>query len=196
MINLSTKHLYNRARDLDPDSYNLSKLSYLQKIILGTDGTVTQLIESIVGEPLKLEKLAESDLPKYIGQAAQRRIITLNGTLTGLPYLYADSLVYHHNMAADFSQALLETRMPIGKAWEKFQIETYKTLKHWGFERAATTAKHFVIEPDELLLYRTYFVYSQGKIIFEITEKFPCRWFIQAEQLNQQPELSTLVSGI
>ncbi|MCF2860291.1 chorismate pyruvate-lyase family protein [Pseudoalteromonas sp. SMS1] len=202
MIQLSDECLSNLDENLEAQTYNLSRLSYLQKIILGTDGTVTQLLESIVGEQIVVEKLLEADvsvLPHEEDMHCQQRVITLNGGKTGLPYLYADSLVYHGNMNVNFSRALTETRIPIGKAWEKFQIETYKTLLSWGFEYAGDLSHHFAVEPCDLVLYRTYLVYSQGKKIFRITEKFPFAWYMQSEQFDAQfasAELSTLVSGI
>ncbi|MCG7547821.1 chorismate pyruvate-lyase family protein [Pseudoalteromonas sp. Of7M-16] len=202
MIRLSDESLCNLDDSLSTQAYNLSNLSYLQKIILGTDGTVTQLLESIVGEKIVVDKLLEAEVgvvPHEEEMHCQRRVITLNGDQTGLPYLYADSLVYHGNMNVNFSRALTETRIPIGKAWEKFQIETYKTLLAWGFEYANELSQHFAIEPKDLVLYRTYIVYSQGRKIFRITEKFPLAWYMQSEQFDNQfatPELSTLVSGI
>ncbi|WP_052262203.1 chorismate--pyruvate lyase family protein [Pseudoalteromonas luteoviolacea] len=202
MIRLSDECLCNLDERLNTQAYNVNNLSYLQKIILGTDGTVTQLLENIVGEKIVVDKLLEADiavLPHEEEMHCQRRVITLNGGKTGLPYLYADSLVYHGNMNVNFSRALTQTRIPIGKAWEKFQIETYKTLLSWGFEYANELSQHFAIEPHDLVVYRTYLVYSQGKKIFRITEKFPLAWYMQSEQFDNQfasAELSTLVSGI
>lgn len=209
MIRLTDECLCNLNDALQPHRFNLSRLSHLQKIILGTDGTVTQLIESIVDEKLVVNKLFEADVDsdtiattsseQQAETHCQRRVILLQGETSGLPYLYADSLVYHGNMNVNFSRALTHSQIPIGKAWEKFQVETYKTLLSWGFEYANELAPHFAISSHDLVLYRTYLVFSQGKKIFRITEKFPFVWYLQSEQFTASAGTTatpTLVSGI
>ncbi|MFC3032805.1 chorismate--pyruvate lyase family protein [Pseudoalteromonas fenneropenaei] len=204
MITLTNHNLANQGLGSDVSHYNEQHLTHLQKIILGNDGTITQLIENIVGETLVVNKLFEGDLGPYQDHntpvnevlRCQRRIITLNGTSSGLPYLFADSLVFHDNLNVNFSRALLETKIPIGRAWEKYRVETYKTMLAWGFEPAGSLALQFNIDPQDLVLYRTYLVYSQGKRIFQITEKFPYAWFQDSQQLTSNHELPSLISGI
>jgi beta-ribofuranosylaminobenzene 5'-phosphate synthase len=200
MIILNQHNQQNLRLGLQSSAWTDHQLTQLQRIILANDGTVTQLIEQLVGESLQVHKLFESEpapcLEDSSSERCQRRIVTLNGVDSGIPYLYADSLVFHDHLQVNFSRALLDTRMPIGRAWEKYRVETYKTMANWGFEPADALALKFGILPAELLLYRTYFVYSQGKKIFRITEKFPIAWFRSTQQLTSNTAIPSLLSGV
>lgn len=162
------------------------ELSMFQRILLGSDGTMTSLLEEISGESLCAQKIFEEvgattfDIPElelYAGQLLWRRTVTLQGKLSGINYLYAESLITPENLDEKFSDMLLKTKAPIGKIWDLFQVETYKSLVDWGEEAAGSTGEFFSIGVDDVLLYRTYRVFSQGKPVMRITEKFPRSWF-------------------
>ncbi|WCN11184.1 chorismate--pyruvate lyase family protein [Marinomonas mediterranea] len=199
MIVISSEKQSNQNKELNLDQYNEHSLSVLQRLILESDGTLTQLVGNLVGESIIAEKLFEGPTPDSRSQTSsfqqderylQKRIVSLKGQKSGFCYLYANSIVYHDNLNVNFSRALLDSKITIGRAWERYRVETYKELDAWGFESAGTLGRHFNLSSEALLLFRTYSVYSGGKKIFLITEKFPMAWFQkpnQAYPANSQP---------
>ena len=186
MIKLSNDNSQCSSKDLRHED-----LSTLQRILLGSDGTMTNLLEELSKEELQAHKIfeevsaSESDVPQLSlvsGQQLWHRIITLQGKRTGIHYLYAESLIAPDNLDLDFAEKLLNTNTPIGKIWDLFKVETYKSLVSWGEERAGDIAKYFRIPSDQLLLYRTYRVFSQKKPVMQVTEKFPRQWFQNASE--------------
>ncbi|WP_284500585.1 chorismate--pyruvate lyase family protein [Microbulbifer litoralis] len=182
MIRLSN----DSFRGVDGDSSGADFLSKFQRIILSSDGTMTNLLEEITGENLCANKIMEdadasinytSGLRIERGQSACRRIVTLQGAESGINYLYAESVIALDNLDKRFSQALLSTGSPIGKVWELYKVETYKKLEEWGEVQAGEIACYFAISEEESLLYRTYFVFSGGKPVMKIKEMFPKKWF-------------------
>lgn len=181
MIKLSNDISQCSTKDLRHED-----LSTLQRILLGSDGTMTNLLEELSKEELQAHKIFEevsaskSDVPHLSlvsGQQLWHRIITLQGKRSGIHYLYAESLIAPDNLDRDFAEKLLNTNTPIGKIWDLFKVETYKSLVSWGEERAGDVAKYFKIPSDQLLLYRTYRVFSQKRPVMQVTEKFPRQWF-------------------
>lgn len=190
MIKLSNQTFRNQ---LSSDGV-LQHLSLVQRILLGCDGTMTNLLEEIAGEALISNKLYEKMWPRKEARWSDsssrqwRRIVTLQGEKSGIHYLYADSVLLPENLDAEFANQLLSTQRPIGKLWEQFRVETYKTLLEWGVDRAGDSAPYFYIEPNDVVLYRTYQVLSDGKPVMRITEKFPRCWYTGVGVNPNHPE--------
>ncbi|MCW8126345.1 chorismate--pyruvate lyase family protein [Microbulbifer halophilus] len=164
-------------------------LSVFQRILLGSDGTMTSLLEAILGEELYVNKIREEvsrtstdfpDLDVCEGQRLWRRTVTLKGRVSGINCLHADSLIAPDHLGRKFSETLLSSKAPIGKVWDLFQIETYKSLVEWGETQAGDAAGYFPVGEGEVFLYRVYRVFSQKKPIMKITEKFPREWFLDS----------------
>lgn len=173
------------------------QLSTLQRILLGCDGTMTNLLEEIFKEDLRANKIFEkislcaADVPELSirrGQPIWRRIVTLQGRRSGIDYLYADSMIAPDHLDSAFANRLLHTNVPIGKIWELFRVETYKNLVRWGEESAGDICEYFKIARESPLLCRTYRVFSQKRPIMQVTEKFPRSWF-QDAVMPSIPEL-------
>lgn len=193
MIKISKENLrvHNDQSDLE------QHLSILQRILLNSDGTMTNLLEEMLQEILYAHKLFEEiapsaeDIPNLTlskGQPIWRRMITLRGKHSGINYLYADSLIVQDNLDKAFADTLLNTGTPIGKIWELFRVETYKSLDEWGEEPAGNLADLFSIDSTDLLLFRTYRVFSQKKPVMQITEKFPKLWFLDGSFIGKQQQ--------
>ena len=54
----------------------VGRLSRVQKILLGTDGSVTQLLESITGNPVTVKTLVQEIVPKYRPEFGELTIVT------------------------------------------------------------------------------------------------------------------------
>ncbi|MDD5214897.1 MAG: chorismate lyase [Methylococcales bacterium] len=165
---------------------DLKTLSPLQRIILISDGTLTELLEHLIDEPLQVVKLHESieatddeiaylDLPK--NQQVITREICLQGKKSGQNWLYAKSKIVLDRLPPLFREDLLASQIPIGKLWAKHRVETYKEIEPPFFETAEKLAIHFNIAPEKELLGRTYRVFSNQQPMMMLTEKFPASFF-------------------
>lgn len=167
---------------------DLKKLSPLQRIILISNGTLTELLEHLVDEPLQVVKLHESinatsneiaylNLPK--NQQVITREICLQGKNSGQNWLYAKSKIVLERLPLSFREDLLDSQIPIGKLWAKHRVETYKEIELPFSEMAEKLALYFNIAPEKELLGRTYRVFSNQQPIMMLTEKFPASFFKQ-----------------
>jgi chorismate-pyruvate lyase len=164
-------------------------LSVFQRILLTTNGTVTDILEAYLFEQIQLVKLSEKPIDTEQnfptiqiekGDPTIERAILLRGKISRRNFIYAHTVVFVNNLDERFKQELLNTNTPIGKLWLEQRVENFKEITDSGKEPAQELANYFYIEPDENLLFRTYVVYSQAKPTMIITEKFPESYFLQA----------------
>ena len=173
-------------QSLNRSHINPSDLSTFQRILLTTDGTVTDMLEAYFFEQIQLVKLSEElitldknipqmDLPSGI-EVLDRKIL-LQGKISRKNYIYAESYLALDRLEERFRQELLQTKTPIGKIWLAQRVETFKEIIDTGKETANGLSEYFNIEATENLLFRTYCVSSHGKQTIMITEKFPESYF-------------------
>lgn len=163
-----------RAIASDPD------LSLLQKTLLITDGTVTQLLGVFTGEPIRVEKL-EHELvqggPPPLGVDAREpvlsRVILLRGETR--PYMYAHSWLVPARMPAAMQDAMRQTDTPIGQLWKTSRLETFREIVE--FRRERDSAVSALLGADGPLLSRSYVIHAGGRPMGLITEKFPAALF-------------------
>ena len=176
-------------RDLQTSTLSgTTDLSGFQRILLKANGTVTSLLEAYLSEPIQVVKLSENlakmqlELPNIKSNQEEQvivRKVLLQGKMSRRNFIYADSLILIDNLDERFSHQLLNTKMPIGKLWSEQKVEIFKEIIDSGIEPANELSNYFTIEPEDNLLFRTYSVFSQGKITMIITEKFPESYFRQ-----------------
>jgi len=158
-------------------------LSLFQKILLITDGTVTDLLSLYTGEKIVVKKL---DQKFTLSGAAEEwlypletpiliRKILLSGTIEN--YIYAESIYNFELHSRSIQYKLLETNQPIGLLWKEEKLETFREIIEYRIEPAQSLATHFGILPQELLLSRTYLIYHRQAVLGVITEKFPINYF-------------------
>src|SRR5204863_1828237 len=84
------------------DSFDPSSLAPPQRILLVTDGTLTDTVEAAFLEPIGLRKIASDVVPAeapvdgldlIAGEPLLDRKIVLFGEATARPYIYAESLL-------------------------------------------------------------------------------------------------------
>ncbi|MCX7096625.1 MAG: chorismate pyruvate-lyase family protein [Methylococcales bacterium] len=165
---------------------DLLQLGPLQRVILIYNGTLTKLLENLLGEQLTVVKIheivetTEENFPYLDLQANQpviHRKICLQGQDTGTNWLYAESTIVLDRLPPLFRQELLESKIPIGKLWAKHRVETFKELLPPFEESAGQLGAYFNVSPDHKLLGRTYRVFSNQQPIMMLTEKFPAHYF-------------------
>lgn len=135
-----------------------SSLSTFQRILLTTDGTVTEMLEAYFLENINVIKLAEglvSTVKKNpvleieIGTEIIERKILLQGKISRKNYLYAESVIVPDRLDARFKDALLKSETPIGKLWLQYKVETFKEIVDTGKEPSGKLADYFLIEKEE-----------------------------------------------
>lgn len=165
-----------------------STLSTFQKILLTTNGTVTEILEYYVSEQLRVVKLAEQlvslahEIPMMElkeGTEVLVRKILLQGKISRKNFLYADSIIIPDKLDEQFRKALLETKTPIGKLWFELRVETFKEVLDTSKEVAENLAEYFHIQPHDNILSRTYRVINNRNYVMMITEKFPENYYLE-----------------
>jgi chorismate-pyruvate lyase len=161
-------------------------LGLFQKILLTTDGTVTDLLSLYTNEKIKVKKIlqefclssdSESGLCPLETPILKRNIILCGPKMN---YVYAESIFIFENLTRSTQYKLLETDQPIGLMWKEEKLDTFREIIEYRIESGATLAHYFDIKPHTSLLSRTYLVYNQRNIVGRITEKFPSTYFKEA----------------
>jgi chorismate-pyruvate lyase len=174
----------------DPPTENSSllldpALTLFQKVLLTTDGTVTQLLELYTGQSVRVHKLGQQVAPGAASAALQtntgdlilnRRILLCTEQQH---LLYAESRFVIDRLPASVQQQLIETDRPIGLLWREHHMETYREIISQTREPAGELATHFAADVDAqaLLLSRSYLIYHHEQPLGMITEKFPISYF-------------------
>jgi len=159
------------------------ELSLFEKILLATDGTVTDLIALYAGETIRVKKLDQfierRDAPPALRCHEPTRMLQRRILLAGAArhYLYAESQFVLERFSAHLQQQLLETDTPVGMLWKEARLETYREITAKTIEAGGEIARHFELPPDTDFVSRTYLIHYQGLPLGSITEKWPVGWF-------------------
>ena len=161
-----------------------ASLSLFQKVLLTTDGTVTQLLEIYSGSPIKVKKLTQTIITDIEDTWLQlkntdrllKRSILLCSRETNL--LYAESYFVIDRLPKSMHQQLLETDQPIGLLWRAERMETYREISGYTRRSEPDLSHHFNVGNDVEFHGRTYHIYHQQQPLGMITEKFPISYFI------------------
>jgi chorismate-pyruvate lyase len=163
-----------------------ARLGTLQRIILTTDGTLTEILEAYLQEKIRVVKLSEGivsivqdidALELQVGSEVIERRILLQGHISHRNWIYAESIIVPDRLDEIYRERLLHSKEPIGRLWLEHRVETYKEIIHSARESAGNLAQYFGIDPESHLLSRTYRVFSNRQPIMTITEKFPEIYF-------------------
>lgn len=163
-----------------------SLLTRFQRILVGTDGTVTHILEAFADEPIEARKLSqeldaagpgEAPLELPVASPVLRREVVLRGQRSGRNLLYAQAVVVAARVHLDLLNALLSTDVPIGRLLAQHRVETFREILSVTQEPAGACAAHFGIGPTDELVCRTYRIVSRGQPIMLITERFPSAFF-------------------
>ena len=166
------------------DGFDASSLDLLQRILIVTDGTLTDTLEAAFLEPIGLRKIElniltapepveELDLPAG-AQLLQRKIL-LYGENTRRTYVYAESQLALDRLPPRFREELMHSDTPMGRLWSEHKMETWKEL--------LTVARHpmeklapYLGTVSAYCLMRRYRLISGGRPLMIIEEHFPARY--------------------
>lgn len=158
-------------------------LSLFQKILLATDGTVTDLLRLYTGETITVEKLEQqftfSDEKEISLCSVNTKILNRSVLLKSSRrnYVYAESVYMYEFLSTWIQEKLLNTDMPIGLLWKKEKLDTYREIIGYWTEPCNSLARFFDTREQTLLLSRAYLVIHRQNIIGRIIEKFPITYF-------------------
>jgi beta-ribofuranosylaminobenzene 5'-phosphate synthase len=166
----------------------VGRLSPVQKILLSTDGSVTQLLEAVTGNPVeirtRLQEIVPADplmaghLAIQPGELVNNRIVELIDTKTGEVLIYALSQTPVARLSPEFKDDLMKADIPIGRIIRQHKIEARREI----LEARVTPASEqvsgiFSIHKNEPLLSRQYQIIHGGEPLIFIEEQFPCNRF-------------------
>jgi chorismate-pyruvate lyase len=160
---------------------DVARLSPLQRILLITDGTLTEILEAHFLERIELVKLAErlltvselgAALPADPDERVMERKINLRGAQSGRLFVYAESLIFVDRLEPTFQTELLETNIPLGRLWRSHRLETFKQLAGVTSGPAGELAAHLACAADAPVLGRSYDVFSTRRLVMRIAEHF------------------------
>ncbi len=158
------------------------KLSSFQRILLTTDGTVTEILEAQLWEAIHIVKLfqanieAETAVP-YLdigpGTDTMVRKVMLRGKFSNKNYIYAESILVPDRLPDNIREGLLNTQKPIGQLIMANRMESFREILTCRLEPAEEVGEYFDVPPDSMLISRTYRVFANRQPMMLITEKFP-----------------------
>ncbi len=103
------------------DGFDVNLLGSLQRVLLVTDGTLTEILEAYFAERIVLVKVAQQVIPAtashallnpIVGETLIERKILLQGTRSRSNYVYAESLVAVDRLAPIISRCAAHLRHP------------------------------------------------------------------------------------
>ena len=158
-----------------------SDITPIQRILLTTDGMVTEILEAYLLERIEVIKLFQGysvlnyEIPSLKIEKECRvmqRKVLLCGRLSQKNHLYAESIIVPDRLDEKIRDSLLNTNKPIGLLILENRLETFREILEWGKEEAQDIAGYFNIKRNDFLIFRTYRVFSNRLPIMLITEKF------------------------
>jgi chorismate-pyruvate lyase len=171
-------------------------LSPIVHILLITDGTITPILEACTGEPMHAVRLSQtvgpcgwSDPQLELGrrQPVLRRSVLVQGSRSGIDYVYAESVIALERIGAGLRDELLFTDRPIGRLLRDHRVETFKEILVSGPEPAGPSAAHFAVDPMQPLPSRTFRLLCANDPIMRITERFSPHVFAHGAEALEPP---------
>ncbi|MEA2046471.1 MAG: beta-ribofuranosylaminobenzene 5'-phosphate synthase [Euryarchaeota archaeon] len=166
----------------------VGKLSPVQKMLLGTDGSVTRLLRVITGDPVEIETLVQEivpadeplafDLNVDLGDDVNYRVVKLKSSVTGETLIFAVSHTPLKRLDPGFKEDLMRADVPIGTILKNHRIESRREIigaKVLAAESGLSRA--FDVFEREPMLSRNYRIIRRGEPLISITETFPYNSF-------------------
>jgi beta-ribofuranosylaminobenzene 5'-phosphate synthase len=162
----------------------VGRLSPVQKMLLGTDGSVTCLLEVVTGSPVEIETLVQkvvaadeavsSELEVEPGDEVNYRVVKLKNSLSGETLIHATSFTPIKRLEDRFRCDLMRADIPIGTILKKHRIESRRDLLSVrALSDAGELKRVFNVFGKEPMLSRDYKIIRHGQPLMAITETFP-----------------------
>ncbi|MFA5614274.1 MAG: chorismate pyruvate-lyase family protein, partial [Methanoculleus sp.] len=173
---------------IDEIEQRIGRLSPMQKILIGTDGSVTNLLEMASGHPItittRVQEIVAADGEAAValdidpGEEVNYRIVELKDSVTGEVLIYAVSRTPLRRLAPEFRQDLMRADIPIGRILRNHRIESRREITDARIIPAGTDlARTFNVHRCESMLSRKYRIIHREEPLIAIEEVFPCTSF-------------------
>lgn len=161
------------------------KLNPIQRILLTTNGSVTNVLEAITNDKIKIETLEQKvvnadrrifELLKIEEGDVNYREVVLKSDKVVLAY--AVSYTPLKRLKKEFKDDLMRADVPIGKIISRHSLEVRREINWTEIESAGKKLSEiFGIKVGEAILSRNYNIINNGEILINITEYFPAKRF-------------------
>jgi beta-ribofuranosylaminobenzene 5'-phosphate synthase len=180
------------ALDLSPLYEALERkvgpLSPIQRILLGTDGSVTGLLEIVTRSPVDLTTrvqeihVADDAIASLLdvtpGEEVNYRVVELCSRSSGAVLVYAISYTPLSRLEPEIRSDLMKADIPIGKILRTHHIESRREIMDFSVGPAdAELSAVFGICPGEPVLSRRYHIIRETKPLISIQEFIPASRF-------------------
>lgn len=162
----------------------VGRLSPVQKMLLGTDGSVTRLLEVVTGSPVEIEtqvqevvaadEILSRELEIDPGDDVNYRVVKLKNSVSGEVLIHATSFTPLKRLDDRFREDLMRADVPIGTILKKHRIESRRDLlRARALEGPGEMNEIFKVFGKEPMLSRDYRIIRHGQPLMAITETFP-----------------------
>ncbi|MFQ6137158.1 MAG: chorismate pyruvate-lyase family protein [Candidatus Hydrothermarchaeales archaeon] len=160
----------------------VQKLNPVHKILLTTDGSITRILEALVGEKVEVEtefqEVIKSDrgiaelLNIAEGEEVNYRVVNLKSSKRVL--VHAISYTPIKGLREEFREDIMKGDTPIGIIMSKLKIEARREIRDFSLiEADEKLANLFGVRVGASLLKRNYDIIHDNRIMMNITEIFP-----------------------
>lgn len=185
------------AHSLNEIETQVGRLSPMQKFLLGTDGSVTQILEAITGKQVVIQTRVQKIIPADpataerlgIGQGepVNYRIVEIKTLAGGEVLIYAVSHTPIGRLSTGFRDDLMKADIPIGRIIQNHRIEARREILEAKVSPATDEAgRIFSIGKHEPLLSRQYRIIHDGRPLIFIEEQFPYNRFLDERRVVVQ----------
>ena len=141
-----------------------------EKILLGTDGSITNILEILFNE----EVVVKTTHQEVRNNTSYRSVIL---EIKGIPLIYATSkislkIINNDYLRKNIKKDLLSANIPIGKILKIHNLETRREIKNIDYKEIDDTVKSYLKTDKKALPQRTYNIIYNSKVLMEITEIF------------------------
>src|SRR5512145_368200 len=176
------------ARAIADIELQVGRISPVQKFLLGTDGSVTQLLESITGKKVVIRTLVQEVVPAgraaadnlsiAEGDPVNHRIVEIKTEENDEVLIYAISDTPLARLSPEFKDDLMKADIPIGRIIRQHHIEARREILDARVLPATEEAgRIFAINRNEPVLSRQYQIIHDKKPLIFIEEQFPYNRF-------------------
>ena len=141
------------------------------RLLLVTDGTVTELLEALLKETITIG-YKNSEKISIANNDSQQRRITLQGEQSQQHWLYAESIVHVKNFSVHALE-LLAGNEPIGKILSQVYPDNHRIITDCGLVKNSDVAHYLGENEDYLFTYRCYDIITDCNVLINIIEWFP-----------------------
>ncbi|ADG13685.1 protein of unknown function DUF98 [Methanocaldococcus infernus ME] len=163
--------IYKRIAEINKEFPLLNE----EKILLGTDGSVTNILEILFEGDCEVKTISQ----RIVNDVNYREVILKVKN----PLVYAKSItplkLIEEDLREEIKKDLLSADIPIGKIIKKHNLETRREIKEIKIEKISDRVKRLLNVNYNYLPMRKYNIIYKGKAIMEICEIFAIRKYIK-----------------